>query len=65
MSYCGDFSEVYIKLPICSLQDFKNKAALVLNDFKTKVGEKYKTLVHRVVAEYLRKVGEFRSQFSL
>lgn len=48
-------SQVYSKLFSFYLQGFRKRAALVLYDPKSKVGEKLGMLVWEVIAKYLKK----------
>lgn len=66
ISCCGDFSEVYIKLSCFSLQGFGKKEKIFFSLIPNQNGErKLETLGWRVVAKYLRKPKEFRTQSSL
>ena len=40
MCYCGDFSEVHIKLSSCSLPDFGQETVLIFSDSKSEGWEK-------------------------
>jgi len=65
MGYCGDFSEIYIKLPNFSFHGFGKRAALVLNDSKSEGWEKIGNVSLKSFSQISRILEEFRIQSCL
>lgn len=65
MSCCGDSSEVSIRLSHFSLQDFWERAVLILNDFKSKDGREIKSIRLQNQSQMLEETGRIQDPIQL